>query len=385
MPPEKPRQRRICFVTGTRAEFGLMRTVLEAIAAHPRLELQIVVTGMHLDRQRGYTLAQVRGQGWPISGIVPWPAREGQASTAAATGAAMSRLARVFQRLGSEVILVVGDRVEAFAAAAAAHLSGRVVAHVHGGDRALGQVDDTLRHAITKLSHVHFAATPQSARRIARLGEQPWRIHTVGAPGIDGIRSQAAPWPKVRKLLPMLHKRRYALIVLHPVSADESIERRRVRLVRDAALARGFEHVVLIAPNNDPGAGGILGLWRQRGGPRLIFIPDLPRPLFLGVLRDAAVLLGNSSAGIIEAASFGTPAVNVGPRQAGRERSGNVTDVPYHAASLRRAMRRVWNRGDPRRFLGRNVYGGTGTGRRIAALLARLSITDRLRGKLIAY
>jgi UDP-hydrolysing UDP-N-acetyl-D-glucosamine 2-epimerase len=362
-----------------------MRTVHEAIAAHPRLELQIIVTGMHLDRDRGFSLTQVRGQGWPISAVVPWWAGRGRASTAAATGTAMAELARTFQRLDCDIVLVVGDRVEAFAAAAAAHLSGRVVAHVHGGDRAQGQVDDSLRHAITKLAHVHFPATSQSAQRIARLGEQAWRIHTVGAPGIDGVWQQAAPWAEVREPLPMLHKRRYALVVLHPVSPDASVERRRAKLVRDAALAGGFEHVVLIAPNNDPGSPGILGLWRQRGPQRLIFIPDLPRGLFLGLLRDAAVLLGNSSAGIIEAASLGTPVVNVGPRQAGRERSGNVVDVPYHAASLGRALRRAWNRGDPRRFRGRNVYGGTGTGRRIAAILARLSITDRLLGKLIAY
>ena len=146
---------------------------------------------MHLDRSRGYSLDAIRRAGWDVDRVVPWnPKRSITASgTARATGDAISGLARAFDELGSDVVLVVGDRVEAFAAAAAGHIGGRVVAHVHGGDRAAGQVDDSLRHAITKLAHVHFPATPASAERILRLGEDRWRIHRVGAPGIDGIRA----------------------------------------------------------------------------------------------------------------------------------------------------------------------------------------------------
>src|SRR6202035_4459685 len=146
------------FVTGTRAEFGLMRSTLVAIAAHPRLELQTIATGMHLDRARGHSIDAIRADGWHVDRIVPWDAKRASTppGSARCTGSAMAGIAAALEELDSDIVLVVGDRVEAFAAAAAGHISGRVVAHVHGGDRAAGQVDDALRHAITKLSHIHF-------------------------------------------------------------------------------------------------------------------------------------------------------------------------------------------------------------------------------------
>src|SRR5437016_8842301 len=184
------RLRGACFVTGTRAEFGLMTSTLRAIAETPSLQLQLVATGMHLDRNHGDSLRQIRREGWKVDAVVPWPAGDPD-RLAINAGMAMSKLAATFDRLKSDVVLVVGDRVEAFAAAAAASISGRIVAHVHGGDRALGQVDDSLRHAITKLAHLHFPATKQSAARILKLGEDRWRIHRAGSPGIDQIRQLA--------------------------------------------------------------------------------------------------------------------------------------------------------------------------------------------------
>jgi len=167
-----------------------MRTVLQAIAADSTLQLQLIVTGMHLDRRHGRTVKQIQSEGWLRHEhvLVPWPSGDGSpTATAAAMGRATADIARAISNLKSDIVIVVGDRVEAFAAAAAGHVSGCVVAHVHGGDRALGQVDDSLRHAITKLSHIHFPATAASAQRIERLGEDRWRIHRVGSPGVDGI------------------------------------------------------------------------------------------------------------------------------------------------------------------------------------------------------
>ena len=176
--------RRVCFVTGTRAEFGLMRSTLDAIRRHARLRLQLVCTGMHLDPAHGRTVETIRADGWPVDAEVPWgnehsplgSANGSPTHNARSTGTAMAALAEAYEALGSDVVVVVGDRVEAFAAAAAAHVAHVPVAHVHGGDRALGQVDDSLRHAISKLAHVHFPATRQSAQRLKRLGEDPPNI-----------------------------------------------------------------------------------------------------------------------------------------------------------------------------------------------------------------
>lgn len=380
------RVRKICYVTGTRAEFGLMRSTLQAIRAHPQLKLQLVVTGMHLDRALGRSVEAIRRDQWKIDATVPWPAARGPAENAACTGTAVAGLARVFEKLKPDVVLVTGDRVEAFAAATAAHLSHRAIAHVHGGDRALGQVDDSLRHAITKLAHLHFPATAASAKRIARLGEDEWRIHQTGSPGLDGITTAASDWAAVASAFPALPRRRYALLVLHPTCADERLEEQRARMVFSAVRSAGFEAVVTVYPNNDPGSGGIVRCWNNLAArPNLHLRTDIPRALFLGLMRDAAAMVGNSSSGIIEAASFGTPVLNIGPRQAGRERSANTQQVDFEPSPLKGALARIWNNGRPRRSQARNVYGGDGAGQRIAAVLARSKIDHRLLRKLIAY
>jgi UDP-hydrolysing UDP-N-acetyl-D-glucosamine 2-epimerase len=366
---------RVCFVTGTRAEFGLMRSALAAIRANPKLKLQIVATGMHLDRLRGSTVDAIRPE---LDAIVPW-----RGSVAIATGRAVADLAAALDRLSSDIVLVVGDRVEAFAAATAGFLGGKAVAHVHGGDRAQGQVDDSLRHAITKLAHIHFPATRQSAVRLIKLGEQPWRIHRVGSPGIDGIGRAAAPWREVLKSFPGLVRRRFALAVLHPVSADETLEERHAQTLIAATRDAGVDQIVAIYPNNDPGAAGILRAWRHAPA---IVRPNVPRELFLGLLRDAAVLVGNSSSGIIEAGSFATAVVDVGPRQLGRECRHDVRHVSYSHGAIHRAVAQIWNHGRPRRTRISNPYAAHGdAGRRIADILGRLVIDRKLLTKLIAY
>lgn len=376
-----PSRRRICFVTGTRAEFGLMQTTLLAIAAHPKLHLQIVVTGMHLDRRHGESAKQIEDK-WKIDATVPWSKSDAPTDRAAATGAAITDLARTFAKLKPDVVLIVGDRVEALSAAVAGHLSDIPVAHIHGGDRALGQADDSLRHAITKLSHFHFPATKYSAQRILKMGEDAWRIRTVGAPGIDGIKGSAAKAQAVD--YPNLHAGKFALLVLHPTDPDATIEYRNAKRILAETL-RAMPQIVIVHPNNDPGAAGIARCWDEVNDDRAIIARDLPRDVFLGLLRDAAFLIGNSSSGIIEAASFGTPVVDIGPRQAGREHGDNVVHCSHAPADIRRAIKSIHRAGRPKRFPAKNVYGGDRTGEKIAHALASLQINSRLLRKLIAY
>jgi GDP/UDP-N,N'-diacetylbacillosamine 2-epimerase (hydrolysing) len=342
---------------------------------------------MHLDPAHGDGLADIAGGGFRVNAVVPWPAQSGQnpAVNAANTGSAIAGLAQAFARLRSDIILVTGDRTEAFAAAAAGHLSHRAVAHIHGGDRALGQVDDSLRHAITKLAHIHFPATAQSARRIAKLGEESWRIHRVGSPGIDAIRELAAPWAEIQSQFPELHPRKYVLLVLHPADADAETEYNRAGMLLDGVSAAGVDRAVIVFPNNDPGSAGIIRCWKERARDCGVTIcRDLARPVFLGLLARAAVLAGNSSSGIIEAASFHTPVLNIGPRQAGRQCSRNVVHCDYAAAAIRRYLARLWNGGRVRLPRCGNVYQGS-AGPRIADILGRVALDEHLLKKLIRY
>jgi GDP/UDP-N,N'-diacetylbacillosamine 2-epimerase (hydrolysing) len=387
--PRKPSPsaiRKVCFVTGTRAEFGLMQNTLRAIQSHPRLSLQLIVTGMHLDPARGQTIDEIRNDGWKIDATIPWKgAGNNLAELAQQTGEATAQLAKAYAKLNPDIALVVGDRVEAFAAATAAHLSGKFVAHIHGGDRALGQVDDALRHAITKLSHIHFPATKRSAERIAKLGEDRWRIHLVGSPGIDGITTDAFDWKAHQAFTLAERRRRYALIILHPTAPDDELEYRRAKMLIQSCMDAGFPEVIIVEPNNDPGSGGIVRAIGQSKYPPVSSYQNLIREAFLGLLRDAAVLLGNSSSGIIEAASFGTPVIDVGPRQSGRERSANVLTVPFKHSAISSALKKVWNNGRPKRFPRRNLYGAGDTATKIAKILVSIPLNEKLLRKLIAY
>lgn len=391
-------RRNVCFVTGTRAEYGLMARTLDAVEAHPSLNLQVVATGMHLDRARGYSIELIRHPRPGVTALLPWPVSPTPAESSAATGQAIAGLSILFQRLRTEVVLVVGDRVEAFAAAAAGHISGLCVAHVHGGDRAQGQVDDSLRHAITKLAHIHFPATKRSADRIIRLGEDRRRVHRVGSPGIDRIAADAARASDLGGLLGRDFARlrhTAALVAFHPVSDDPAVEARRADGMLKALVQSEFAPLILIHPNNDPGSAGIVEAYRKwsrllslhpaRYPTWLAGYENLDRRLWLGLLRDCGVLVGNSSSGIIEAASFGTPVVDIGPRQHGRERGGNVAHCEYDTAQIAKALKRIWNRGTPIRFPKRNLYGDGKAAGRIAEQLAKLKIDDALLRKVIAY
>jgi UDP-hydrolysing UDP-N-acetyl-D-glucosamine 2-epimerase len=383
-------KRNITFLTGTRAEFGLMLPVLRAISDHPRLHLQILATGMHLDPAHGPPLSSLTTANFPPTRIIPWPPSIPPTPTqnAVHTGRAISDIAQAFHDLHTDIALIVGDRVEAFAAASAAHIANIPLAHVHGGDRAAGQVDDSLRHAITKLSHLHFPATKQSARRIHQLGEDRWRIHRVGSPGLDGLSRLPASHSTLQKQLGPLATRKFALLLLHPAHPDDDLEFRRATQILDAARQIPFPQIVIIYPNNDPGSAGILRAWQSapaRNDRRLQFHPDLPRNLFLSLLRDAAVLIGNSSSGIIEAASFGTPVLDIGPRQKGRERPKSVQPLPYTKARITSALKKIWNHAHPRRHQPRNIYCAPHTAKTIAATLATVTIDDRLLRKLIRY
>ncbi len=361
-----------------------MAPVLRAIQAHPNLQLQLIATGMHLDPKHGKSLALIRQEGWKVDRTIPWRPGASRVQVARATGEAVASLAMAFEAMKTDVVIVVGDRVEAFAAASAGAISGRTVAHVHGGDRALGQLDDLLRHAITKLAHVHFPATRSSAERLRRLGEDRWRIHMVGSPGIDGVTEAAAGRSVLRKRYGLSNEL-FALLLLHPTSADERLEEARAKQLVDASRSAGLRRVFIIGPNNDPGSGGILRAWsRVTREPEVVFQPDIPRSDFLGLLRDTGCLIGNSSSGIIEAASFGTPVLDVGDRQRGRERNRGVMHVPFDANAIRRAVKAIWRGGRPRRFARRNLYGRGRAGATIAAVLASIQAGEPTP-KLITY
>jgi UDP-hydrolysing UDP-N-acetyl-D-glucosamine 2-epimerase len=317
-------RRTVAVVTGSRAEFGLLRPVMHAIGEHPELDLRVVVTGTHLLRPQR-TLDEVAAE-FELDAVIPMQ-REwstGRMADAAALGRGVSGftawLGNRSGGAGVDVVVVLGDRIEAFAAAAAAAVGGVRVAHLHGGDRASGIADEGLRHAITKLAHIHLPATETSAGRIRDMGEDPARIHVVGSPAIDGL-------DEVPPLADTAYEalgRPEIIFLLHP-SGDEAA-REQSRAERLLHQCREAGRVLAMHPNHDPGREGILAAITVSAAPAR---EHLPRREFIGLLRRARVLVGNSSAGLIECAALGVTCVNVGPRQDGRERPDNVIDAPW--------------------------------------------------------
>jgi len=375
------RRKRVAVVTGTRAEYGLLRSVMQAIRDHPQLTLQLAVTGMHLLPRFGRTIDEIRRDGWRVDARVRMQ-RGSDDATDQARGLSLGvrGLAEFFESARSDVVLVLGDRVEALAGALAGVTTGRIVAHIHGGDVALGDYDDSLRHAISKLAHVHFAATRAAARRLVRMGEESRRVHVVGAPGLDRLRALcSSDTPREREPV--------AVVVQHPTGREPRIEQRVAATVLDAVKRAGLGRCV-IYPNSDRGSSGIVRAIERharRHGKREVRVErSMPRDGFLRTLMGARLLVGNSSCGLIEAPFCGVAVVNVGDRQCSRQPGGRaIVHAGESAAQIERALRAALRLRPRARAAG--VYGDGRAGVRIAQVLARSRFGEDTRRKLITY
>jgi len=351
---------------------------MEAIKNSRRSRLRLIVTGMHLLKKFGHTVDEIIADGWRIDARIKMQSGDDSPlDQANGLSRGVSAIASFLETDETDIIVVLGDRIEAMAGALAAVTTGRIVAHIHGGDIAPGDFDESLRHAITKLSHIHLAATQASARRIIRMGEDPRRVHCVGAPGLDRL---------VELTGKSTHERGRtvsALIVQHPCGRSVAYEHRVMN-----AILRAIDQTNLTAtivyPNSDRGHEGIISaieaFKRRREGSAVHIARSLDRETYLHKLIDADVLIGNSSSGIIEAATAGTPVVNIGPRQRGRERAGRaIVEADESQASIVAALKKALRK---RPIIGATTaYGDGCTGPRIAKILDTTPLHDHLHGK----
>ncbi len=382
------RKRRVAVVTGTRAEYGLLRSTIAALRQHPRTELLLVVTGMHLLRAFGRTVRQIVADGFPIAARVPMqrgddsPDDQGFGLARGVAG-----LTRFMNRARPDIVLVLGDRIEALAAALAATATGRILAHLHGGDVAPGDFDGPVRDAITKLAHLHLPATRAAATRIRRMGEKASRIRVVGPPGLDEIRETRARLAANRHVRNRGDAPRSALVVQHAYGRAAPIERAVATAVLEEVAAAGLRRVVIL-PNSDRGNAGVRAAIRshRRANPGEVDVfESLPRGEYLQRLAGASLLIGNSSSGLLEAPAIGTPSVNVGARQRGRDAYGTgVFHCDESPRAIRNALCRALRsragtgRGDRAR---RASPPRGGVGRRVAEILSNIAITSALRSK----
>lgn len=382
--------RTVAVVTGTRAEFGLLASSMAEVERRPGLALSVVATGMHLSPHHGTTVTEIRDRGFEVDRTVDTLLESDTGvGMAKSLGLGVGGLAEALDDLDPDVVLVLGDRGEAFAGGvAAAHL--RIpVAHVHGGDAMVGAtIDDSIRHALTKFAHLHFPATERSAERVRRLGEPGWRVTVAGAPGLDDVLAGAyEAGPEVREALDVGPDEPLAVVVQHPLTVAPDRAGEQMRRTLDAVAAVDPATVV-VYPNAD--AGGKRAIAAIRDHPDsdgFLTFENLPRRRYLGLLDAADVLVGNSSSGVIEAPSFDLPVVDVGPRQDGRERADNVTGVPHETDAIRDAVAAALS--DPavreRAAACDNPYDRGGAADRIVDRLETVELDDDLLRKELTY
>lgn len=342
--------RKICVVTGSRADYGLLYWPMRLIVEHEDFELQVVVTGMHLSPAFGETWRQIEADGFAIaSKLEMLLSGDSSVSVAKSVGLGVIGFADAFERLRPDILMVLGDRFEILAAVQAALFARIPVAHLCGGDVTEGAFDESIRHAITKMAHIHFPTNADAARRLVAMGENPEYVFTVGSPGLDRIRhmkfmARDAFFDAV-KLTPMS---KTLLVVFHPVTLDSSNPLVQLEELLAALENLGSKVSLLITGANSDNAGQLINARLQafvESHLNSTFWLSLGSELFINALQHVDAIVGNSSSGLYEAPSFGIPTVNIGDRQKGRLRAASVIDCAPERHAIRVAMDKALIRG----------------------------------------
>lgn len=378
---------KIAYVSGTRADFGLMTPILSAIDQSKKLDLQIYATGIHLMSEFGETVKHAKKEFPALVSIDAIFETDDRLGMAKFTGEFLKKLVTVFHKNRPDLVLTLGDRPEMLSVAMACLYLGIPTGHIHGGEKT-STVDELARHAITKLSHIHFPATKESAERIKKMGEEDWRIHIVGAPALDVILNEKLPTRKeLFKELDIDPNQKVILISQHPVSEETKQADKQIEATIVAVKKFGLP-VVITYPHADAGGRKMIAVIdREKNNPLFKIIPSLAHKKFLALEREVAVWVGNSSGALIESSSFGTPVVNIGTRQSGRQRGNNVINVGYNVNEIKMAIDKSLN---DKKYLTKlaqvsNPWGDGKTGPRVAKILEKISIDNRLLTKQITY
>lgn len=368
------KRRKICVVTATRAEYGLLSGLLRELQSAPEVELQLVVTGTHLSAAFGSTVAEIERDGFEIAARLPIALDDDSANgVTRSLAAATSALGDTLAQLQPDLLVILGDRYEMLAAAQAALMARVPVAHIHGGETTEGAVDEAIRHAITKMAHLHFVAAPAFAQRVLQLGEDPRRVWVVGATGLDNIAGiDLIGRAELERDLGLSLASPLLLVTYHPATLCDESPADAMRTLL-AALDTGSGSIVLTGVNADAGHRAIREeaqrFAAQRPG-RVCLVESLGVRRYLSLMALADVVAGNSSSGLLEAPAMGTPSIDVGDRQRGRPRAPSVVHCAAQFDAIRAALQRALTP-QHRAIAARKQtpYGTPGAARRIAAVL----------------
>jgi UDP-N-acetylglucosamine 2-epimerase (non-hydrolysing)/GDP/UDP-N,N'-diacetylbacillosamine 2-epimerase (hydrolysing) len=373
-------KRKICVITGTRAEYGLLYWLMKEIESDPDLALQLVVTGTHLSAAFGKTVTFIEEDGFNVDARIDLEiGDDSPTSIVRSLGLAVIGMGQAFEKLSPDIVVVLGDRYEILAAAEAAMIARIPIAHIHGGEVTEGAMDDAMRHAITKMAHLHFVAAEDYRTRVIQLGEMPERVITVGAPGLDSIENmKLMNRSHLDENLGLPFDCAFFLVTYHPetLSSRDAGDDAQEML---AALDQFPDiRVLLTGVNADPGHSVIAQLvtsYAAKHKERVLLHQSLGQLRYLSAMKFAAAVIGNSSSGIIEAPAMGVPTVNIGRRQHGRLRSPSVIDCDGQSDDIATAIRRAMDPGFRKRLKDMSVpYGYGGASKKIKRYLKSIDL-----------
>ncbi|OGQ63458.1 MAG: UDP-N-acetyl-D-glucosamine 2-epimerase, UDP-hydrolysing [Deltaproteobacteria bacterium RIFCSPLOWO2_02_FULL_55_12] len=377
--------RKIAVITGTRADYGLLYWMIRGIQEDDDLELQLIVTGMHLSPEFGLTVREIEGDGFPVAERVEMLlSSDTEYAISASMAIGMAGCAKAYDRLRPDIIVILGDRFESLSAAAAAVPFRIPVAHIHGGESTEGAMDEQIRHAITKLSHVHFTSTEKYRMRVVQMGEAGNRVFNFGAPGLENIRRlRLLDKDELASDLGLPANRRLGIVTFHPATLDPHSAGKQVSELLSALIRFDSVFWVLTMPNADTGGRVIMDMFREFEAENPGFarcFSSLGRLKYLSAMRHASVMAGNSSSALIEAPSFELPAVNIGDRQAGRIRGANVIEAEPSAPSISGAIERALSTGFRLSLKGSlNPYGAGEASEKILEVLKGVPLEGLVR------
>ncbi len=380
-------KRKICFVTGTRAEYGLLSNLMKKVEIDPELSLQIIATGMHLSAEFGHTYREIEGDGFKIDQKVEiLMSSDSAGAICKSMGVAMMSFPDAYKQLNPDMIVLLGDRFEAFCAAAAGIICSIPIAHIHGGEMTLGAVDEAFRHSITKMSHLHFTSTEQYRNRVIQLGENPGTVFNVGALGVENIKHLGLlSRNQLEKKLNFDFHKRYILVTLHPQTIDFDKDREQGNITNFLNALDVFDdiNVVFTKANADAGGRAINSALEQyvaANTTRACIFSSLGQLKYLSVLKNAGAVVGNSSSGIIEAPSFKVPTINIGERQKGRVQSRSVINCDTRKEDIIEALKKALSPGFKDALLEmKNPYEGKNTASNILHQLKSFQLNNILK------
>jgi UDP-hydrolysing UDP-N-acetyl-D-glucosamine 2-epimerase len=372
-------RRRIAVVTGSRADYGLLRGVLRELSKMDDIDLQVIVCGMHLVPRFGETWRAIEADGFPVAAKIDLQLHDDRAETVArSTGIGVIGFSETLPALAPDLLMLPGDRFEILSAAVAATLLNIPIAHIHGGEVTAGAFDDAIRHAITKMACLHFVAAEPYRRRVIQMGENPEFVFNVGAPGLDEIAAAPAlDQPALFQALGIGGPSRFLLVTLHPTTARPEADAATVTALLGALASIEDRTIIFTGVNADPGHrtidGAIRAFVAARSGRAHLFA-SLGSERYWAALRLADAVVGNSSSGIAEAPAVGTPSINIGDRQLGRLRAPSIIDCPAERPAILAALQCILDGRFHPDTSGEPPYGRGGASRKIAGIVRRIDL-----------